>query len=218
MPSPPPRTARPDFRVGGDLLARHDRIVAQAKAGGHEIAFIGDSITEGWAGAGKEAWERTWALRHAINCGIGGDRTQHVLGRLEHGLLDALGAPNNQIRHIVLLIGTNNSADDSADHIALGVKAITDALHERLPEARVTLMAVFPRGRWPNPLRDTIASLNTRLAQLAAMHPDYVRLLDINGLYLTPRGEIPRELMPDSLHLSAAGYQIWSEDLEAAAR
>jgi lysophospholipase L1-like esterase len=214
MPATPPRTAMSDFRGDAGLLARHERILADAKKGGNEIAFIGDSITEGWGGAGKAAWEKVWAPKHAVNCGIGGDRTQHVIGRLDRGLLDALAGPNNHITRIVLLIGTNNSMDDSADDIALGVRAITDKLHAKLPEAKITLMAVFPRGQWPNPLRDTIGSLNVRLGQLAAMHADYIRVLDINGKYLTPQGEIPHDLMPDYLHLSPGGYAIWSEAIE----
>jgi beta-glucosidase len=216
MPSPAPRTAMSDFRGDGGLLARHQRIVDEVKKGECEIAFIGDSITEGWAGAGKEAWEKTWGPKHAVNCGIGGDRTQHVLGRLDHELLEALATPGNKVGNIVLLIGTNNSGDDTADNIALGVQAITDKLHAKLPAAKITLMMVFPRGQWPNPLRDTIGSLNTRLQQLAAMHPEYIKTLDIHGKFLTAAGEIPKELMPDYLHLSAAGYAIWSEGVEGA--
>ncbi len=216
LPSPPPRTVGSDFRGAGNLLTRHQRIVDEVKKGGWEIAFIGDSITEGWAGAGKDAWAKTWGPRKAVNCGIGGDRTQHVIGRLDHDLLDALAAPNNHIANVVLLIGTNNSGDDTADAIALGVQAITDKLHAKLPGAMITLMMVFPRGQWPNPLRDTIGSLNVRLGQLAAMHPEYIKTLDINGKFLTAQGEIPKELMPDYLHLSPAGYAIWSEGIEGA--
>jgi lysophospholipase L1-like esterase len=209
--TPPPAAALPDFRTGGGLLARHQRIVDEARKGGHEIAFLGDSITEGWAGAGRAEWERTWAPRHAINCGIGGDRTQHVLGRLDHGLLEALSAPNNDIKWVVLMIGTNNTGSDNAEQIAAGIRAIVDELRRGLPSARILLINVFPRGEWPNPLRDTIDAVNVRIAGL--IDGVHVVGMDLGPKFLRPDGELPASIMPDYLHPSAAGYAIWSEAL-----
>ena len=210
---PPPKAATSELREGGSLGERHTRIVAEASQGGHEIAFIGDSITEGWAGAGKDAWANVWAPHHAINCGIGGDRTQHVLGRLDNGLLDALAAPNNNIKWVVLMIGTNNVGGDSAADITAGIEAIVHKLRTRLPNAQIALFAVFPRGQFPNPQRDTINAINTRLIPIAAHDAKSIHLIDIGAKFLTPTGELPAALMPDFLHLSPAGYKIWSDEL-----
>ncbi len=215
-PAPTPHAAVSELRADGNLGERHTRIVAEASQGGHEIAFIGDSITEGWAGAGKDAWKNIWAPRHAVNCGIGGDRTQHVLGRLDNGLLDALAAPNNNIKWVVLMIGTNNTGTDSAEDITAGIHAILHTLHHHLPHAQIALFAVFPRGQFPNPGRDTINSINTRLADFAAHVPNtppVLHYIDIGPKFLRPGGELPADLMPDFLHLSPAGYKIWSDDL-----
>jgi hypothetical protein len=54
------------------------------------VIFIGDSITQGWEGSGKEVWSTYYAKRNAVNLGISGDRTQHVLWRLDHGNIDGL--------------------------------------------------------------------------------------------------------------------------------
>ena len=66
---------------------RQDLLNKRASEAGEkaQVIFIGDSITQGWEGAGKEVWARYYAPRNAVNLGIGGDRTQHVLWRLENG-------------------------------------------------------------------------------------------------------------------------------------
>lgn len=212
--TPPPAAAVPSLRTDGTLFARHRRIVDEASKGGFEIAFVGDSITEGWAAAGKSEWDRTWAPRHAINCGIGGDRTQHILGRLDHGLLEALSAPNNSIKWVVLMIGTNNTGADNAEEIAAGIRAIVGQFRHSLPRARILLIDVFPRGQWPNPQRDTINSVNARIASL--IDGTHVVGLDLGPRFLKPDGELPEAIMPDYLHLSPAGYAVWSEALRNA--
>ena len=88
-------------------VKRHEGFVAQARQGGIEVLFLGDSITDGWRSKGKAVWEAQYATRHAANFGIGGDRTQHVLWRMEHGELDGI-----KPKVVVLMIGTNNSGKD----------------------------------------------------------------------------------------------------------
>ncbi len=211
--APAPSTTKSELRGDGGLGERHKRIVAAASQGGNEIAFIGDSITEGWGGAGKDAWKNVWEPRHAVNCGIGGDRTQHVIGRLDNGLMDALSASNNSIKWVVLMIGTNNTGGDSAADIAAGNETIINKLRSGLPNAQIALFAVFPRGQWPNPQRDTIDAINKRLQTIAARDPQHIHYIDIGPKFLKPTGELPPDLMPDFLHLSPMGYKIWSDEL-----
>src|SRR5512137_2224067 len=47
----------------------------QASHGEAKVIFVGDSITQGWEGNGKEVWTRYYAPRHALNLGIGSDHT-----------------------------------------------------------------------------------------------------------------------------------------------
>ena len=212
---PVQRTTAPAPRSDGDWTAHHQRIVAEATKGGHEIAFLGASIIERWQTAGKADWETNWAPKHSVDCGIGGDRTQHVLWRLDQGLLDALAAPSNHIRWIVINIGSNNTDTDSPEEIAWGVEAILVKLRTRLPESHIALSAIFPRGQWPNPLRDKIAAANKLIAAYVASHdPEHIHWMDFGGKFVQPTGEIPLSMMPDSLHPTIEVYKIWSAELE----
>ena len=85
-------------------MKRHDSFNARIKQGNVDLLFIGDSITQGWEGAGKAAWSEKYGKRNAVNLGIGGDRTQHVLWRLDNGNIDGI-----KPKLAVLMIGTNNS-------------------------------------------------------------------------------------------------------------
>ena len=81
-----------------------ERIAADIKKmeGKIDIAFVGDSITARWRGS--ETWTKHWGSYRAVNMGIGGDRTQNVLWRLQNGELDGYKA-----RLFVVMIGTNNT-------------------------------------------------------------------------------------------------------------
>jgi lysophospholipase L1-like esterase len=174
-----------------------------------QLLFIGDSITDAWSGPGKEAWNKHFAPRKAVNLGIGGDRTQHVLWRLENGNIDGV-----KPKAAVLMIGTNNSNgnDHTAEEIAEGIKAIVAKLRKELPETKILLLAIFPRGEKPNPQREK----NAKASKLASEVADgkMVHYLDIGEKFLEPDGSLSKEIMPDRLHLSPKGYQIWAENIE----
>lgn len=173
------------------------------------VIFIGDSITQGWEGAGKEVWERYYAPRHALNLGISGDRTQHVLWRLDNGNLDGL-----KPRAAVVMIGTNNSngEDNTVEQIADGVRAIVAKLRAKLPETKVVLLAIFPRSENPGTQRGKVLQVNQLLQRLGDNRN--VFFVDFGYKFLNDQGLIPRELMPDYLHLSPAGYALWAESIE----
>ncbi|MBI4327829.1 MAG: hypothetical protein HY674_21575 [Chloroflexi bacterium] len=174
-----------------------------------QVIFIGDSITHGWEGGGREVWTRYYAQRNAVNLGIGGDRTQHVLWRLDHGNLNGL-----KPKAAVVMIGTNNSngEDNSPDQIVEGVAAIVKKLREKLPEAKVLLLAIFPRSENFSAQRGKLAMINQVLHKLA--DGQNVFWVDFGHEFLNLDGTIPHELMPDYLHLSPQGYEIWAEAIE----
>lgn len=190
---------------------RHDKFNEQAKKGGYDLLFIGDSITQGWEGAGKEVWAKRYAPRKALNLGIGGDRTQHVIWRLQNGNLEGI-AP----KAAVIMIGTNNSGSDSAEDIAAGVAAVVKTLRDKQPQVKVLLLAVFPRGDKPDGNRkrllEKLEKVNTTIAKLS--DGKNVFFLDIGPKFLATDGSIPKEIMPDFLHLSPKGYEIWGDAIE----
>ncbi len=191
--------------------ARHAAKVAETKAGGARLVFLGDSITQGWETAGKAAWEGHFASRKAANYGFSGDFTQHALWRVLNGECDGL-APEA----IVLLIGTNNvrHGDYSPKQIAEGVGAVLAALALKCPKSKVLLLGILPRGAEPaDPMRRKVEAVNALLPALA--DGKRVRYADVNASLLTPDGALTRDIAPDLLHLSAAGYAVLAKAIEA---
>lgn len=205
-------------------IDRHESFNARAKQGAEQgdidLIFMGDSITQGWEGAGKGVWAQFYAKRNAVNMGIGGDRTQHLLYRIAHGNLDGLAAPKagHTPKLLVLMIGTNNTASsptvrsNTAEEINEGVRAVVKAVREKLPETHILVLAIFPRGEKPNETRATLDSTNKLLASIADAKTTF---LDIGPKFLNPDGTIGKDIMPDFLHLSEKGYRLWAEAIEA---
>ncbi len=196
---------------------RFDAVDARIARGDVELLFLGDSITEGWEYDGQEVWEQFYGKRKALNLGFSGDGTQHVLWRLEHHGLDRLTRPApgaSSPRLTVLMIGTNNSngSDHTAEEIAEGIVAIVEALRAKLPQAKVLLLAIFPRGEKPDAQREK----NARASALASRIADgkMVHYLDIGPSFLEADGTLSPLVMPDLLHLATDGYGIWAEALE----
>jgi lysophospholipase L1-like esterase len=196
-------------------LPRHEEKLAEARklvAAGHgpELVFIGDSITQGWEKEGREVWQRHYAGYHALDLGFGGDRTENVLWRLQHGELDGL-AP----KVAVLMIGTNNTGHRAEDPAttAAGIKRLVDEIRRRLPDTKVLLLAVFPRGEKPgDPLRVINERVNRLIAGQADGHSVY--FLNINAALTEPDGTLSKDVMPDLLHPNAKGYGIWQREMQ----
>lgn len=174
-----------------------------------QILFIGDSITQGWEGAGKQIWEKSYANRKAVNLGIGGDRTQHVLYRLQNGNLEGV-----KPKAAVVMIGTNNSngEDNTPGQIAEGIRAIVKELRAKQPQMKVLLLGIFPRSENFTPQRGKITQINQVIQKLD--DGKNVFYLDIGHRFLEEDGTLSAEIMPDYLHLSPKGYQIWADAIE----
>ncbi len=183
---------------------------ALAARGGWEVVLIGDSITQGWEAKGKAAWAKYLEPRKALALGYGGDRTEHVLWRLDNGEIDGL-----RPKAVVIMVGTNNTGHrkDPPDAIAAGVRAILDRVRKKAPEAKILLLAIFPRGaNREDPLRVNNDAAN----QILKTFEDgrYVFFADIGERFLGPDGSLSKEVMPDLLHLNEASYDVWGAELE----
>jgi lysophospholipase L1-like esterase len=195
-------------------VARHEGFVAEAKQGGIDILFMGDSITDFWRNRGSNVWNQYYAPRHAANFGISGDRTQHVLWRMDNGELDGI-----KPKVVVLMIGTNNTGKErngqprnSVPETIEGVQAVVADIRAKLPDSKILLLAVFPRGTLEDPQRAQVALINTVIAKLDDGR--MVRYLDIDPKFIEADGTLPRSIMPDLLHPNAHGYQIWADAME----
>jgi beta-glucosidase len=199
----------------GQFLKRHQAFLDRAKAGPIGLLFLGDSITEGW-GRAPQVWAKYYAKYQPANFGIGGDATQHVLWRIDNGELDDISP-----KVVVLMIGTNNTGGNDGPQIAAADKKIVAAIRAKLPQTKILLLAVFPRG--PRKQRDgsmddgvkrmdLIRAVNAELAKLDDGRT--VRYLDIGPNFLDAAGKIPYDVMPDQLHPNVKGYQIWAEAMQ----
>jgi len=191
-------------------LPRHEEKLARIGQGNVDLLMIGDSITQGWEKEGKAVWEKFYGGRNAVNLGFGGDRTENLLWRLQHGEVDGI-AP----KAAVLMIGTNNTGHrrDEPQLTAAGIRAVLDELRDRLPETRVLLLGVFPRDEQPGtPMR----KINSEINRIISGYADgkNIFFLDIGDQFLAEDGRLTAEIMPDRLHLSEQGYEIWAEAME----
>lgn len=176
-----------------------------------QLVMIGDSITQKWEAAYK-IWNQYYAPYGAVNLGYSSDRTEHVLWRLQNGEIDGMSP-----KVAVLLIGTNNTGhrQDPAQETAAGIRAILDVLREKLPETKILLLGIFPRGETPdNPRRMLNEEINAIIAKFA--DNKHIYYLNINDTFLQEDGTISKTIMPDLLHLSEAGYQLWADAMKPA--
>lgn len=208
-----PATPMPRFSYGPwDLWLRRfaaKRREIKDSGGKIDLVFAGDSITQGWEGAGKEVLAELAKTYSILDIGYGGDATQHLAWRLENGELDGYKA-----KCVMLLIGTNNGGD-TPERIAAGVRTCLDTIRRKQPQAKVILLPIFPRGA------DKTAWERAHNGKVNAIIRGYadgkdVFWVDFNRRFLKDDGSetLPREMMSDLLHPTRAGYEIWREEVE----
>ena len=187
---------------------RHElRQKQKADLGELDILLLGDSITQGWEGSGADPWKKTFGDLSMFNLGFSGDRTEHVIWRLQNGEVEGLNP-----KVVMLLIGTNNTGHkpDKPEEIATGIQCILDELKSRLPESKVVLLALFPYDKDPNSPR---RKNNNAVNEIIKDYDDgqQVFFVDINESLFDAEGNMTKEITPDFLHLSKKGYEIWAD-------
>ncbi len=170
------------------------------------VVFLGDSITQAWENTGKPAWDKHFAPLGALNWGYSGDRTEHLIWRLQNGDIQRV---NPEVA--VILIGTNNTGHEQrpAAETVSGIRRTLDDLAWKWPSTKIILMSVFPRGATKeDPLRKLNSEINEQLKTLTDGKRVY--LLDINNQFLDADGKLSKDVFPDLLHLSPAAYNTWA--------
>ncbi|MDA7654797.1 sulfatase-like hydrolase/transferase [Akkermansiaceae bacterium] len=213
-------SARKKYRVHSAIIGeprkdewwmkRHQSMNKNAKKP-HDLLFIGDSITQGWEGSGKGTWEKYYGNRKALNLGISGDRTEHVIWRLDNGNL----RNQKKAKAAVVMIGTNNTGHIMQDptEVRDGVERIVSTLRARCPQAKILLLGVFPRGVKPDDAkRKNNLEINKFISELH--NGERIHYLDISDKFLTSEGILTKQVMPDALHPRQKGYEIWAEAIE----
>ena len=192
-------------------LPRHLDKLAEIKSHPDtQIVFIGDSITHGWEKEGLNVWNAYYKKYDAIDLGYGGDRTENVLWRLQHGEVDGI-----KPKLAVLMFGTNNTGHRQEDPAttAAGIKRNIDELRRRLPGTKILLLAIFPRDEQPDtPYRQINGKINAIIAGFADNKK--VFFLNINDAFLDANGVLSKDIMPDLLHPNEKGYDIWARAMQ----
>ena len=179
-----------------------------------DVVLVGDSIMHYWEWRHLAKWSALTNGRTVLNLGYAGDRTQHVLWRIEHGELDGYKAKN-----VVLMIGTNNNSSDDTDpvNVAKAIELIIVRIREKQPGAQIILHPIFPRGVSADSKRHAAARArndrtNALLKEFATAHPE-VTWVDFNDKLVDSTGWVPRTIMADEIHPTDAGYDLWLEAL-----
>ena len=225
-----PESARPvpQGTTGGHWYDRHLAKVAEAQAGGADVVFVGDSLTEFWETNGSDQWKKhfdTGAFK-SMNLGFAGDRTEHVLWRLDNGELDGFAA-----KAVILEIGTNNSdawgggrtwEQINPTNTFVGVKAIIAKMREKQPSAKLIVHAIFPREWNPS------SECRKRNEEVNALVKDYISTSGVanvvwcnfNDKLRAPAVQYPtgsdlaqtgNYLNDGPIHLSDRGYEVWGQ-------
>ena len=196
-------------------LPRFDAKKALAGQGGYDVVFLGDSITHGWETAGAKVWAENFegGAYKALNCGFSGDRTEHLLWRLQNGQLAGL-----RPKAFVVMIGTNNTGHRDAEaepptDTILGIQSVVDWLVDNYPESKVVLHPIFPRGAAvDDPLRVRNDLVNREIRAFA--DGKTVLWCDFNSRLLATNGVMEASMAKDLLHPGEDGYRIWARELK----
>ena len=194
----------------GSWTRRHEAMKKRISQGNVDLIFFGDSITQSWEskGKGKEVWEEYYAGRNAVGCGISGDRTQHLLWRIEN-----CGLENVSPKLSVVMIGVNNFPPrNQPDEIIAGVTKVIELLRAKLPKTKILLMSIC-RSHDPNdPLRKVAENINRQIQKLA--DGENVIYVDLMKKFMQKDGTVTKDILRDGVHPTQKGYYIWAETIE----
>lgn len=197
---------------GGDSwLKLHEAHVktVQANQGPVDVLLVGDSITIQWG----DSWKKHFPELKAVNIGIGGDKTQNVLWRLDHGGVEGL-----QPKAIVLMIGNNNmffTPETGVEAAAKGIEMCLKNLREKFPSATIIVTKILPAHTPGNRFYEDIKKTNAALDPFKLDSDPNVKVLDLWPDFTNADGTIKKDLFtPDNIHLSPAGYAVYAERLK----
>ena len=199
------------FFGGDSWLKIHEGLVktVQANPGPVDVLLVGDSITIQWGAS----WAKQFPDRKAVNIGIGGDKTQNVLWRLDHGGVDGL-----QPKTIVLMIGNNNmffTPETGVAAAAKGVEACARNLREKFPDAELIVAKILPCHAPKSRFYEDILLTNAEIDKLNLGADPKIRVLDLTAEFLNADGTIKKALYtPDNIHLSPEGYAAYAARLK----
>lgn len=171
-----------------------------------DVIFIGDSMLERLKTTGINT--NLHNLQQSFNLGVGGDRIQNVLYRLDLGYIELLGSRHTRLW--VVHIGTNDLTPKRGlrnSEISC-YRLLLQALLNLSPESQVLVTGLFKR----KDVSDEIVEKSNEAIQ--GLVEDLNGQLDGSRLvWLAPTDSVTKEMLVDHVHLTEEGYDLWDEDL-----
>ena len=207
------------WKEGTDWWVQHEEINQLLKAEKKlDIIFLGNSITQGIGGdrpsvtykAGKPYFEKAFNEFRWVVAGISGDRTQHILWRLQNG-----NYASSYPKLLVLTIGVNNFNEDSGEETADGIKLILDWVQANMHQTKVLLIGPLPTGLHPNSSnRIKYDIVHTIIKNYTSPQVTY---LPLTKYFIKQDGELDTKFCSgDGIHLIEPGYALWARLLKEA--
>ena len=206
---------------GTSWLDTHAKLVAyvQANRGPIDVLLVGDSITQQWGspldkGVLNDAWKKYFGNCKTINIGIGGDKAQNVLWRLDHGGVEGL-----QPKVVIVMIGNNNmffTPETGIEAAAKGVQMCVANVRDKFPQAEVIAVKILPAHAPGNRFYEDIKQTNLALDALKLDSDPKVKVLDLWNDMVNADGTLKKGLFtPDNIHLSqTGGYELYASQLK----
>lgn len=216
VPSPEYRGAAAGWGKGKDWFSQHEDINKIGVDRQIDLVFLGNSITQSWGGEGRSVgsavstlWDSIYSPRNAANFGISGDRTQHILWRIDNGNFD-----NISPKAVILTIGVNNFRNNSSGEISEGIKQIVRRLKKKLPSTQILLLGPLPSGEdESDPMRIKYQQVHQQISRLA--NESRVSYLKISEPFILSNGDLNYDFMrTDNIHITAQGYYQWASLIE----
>jgi beta-glucosidase len=196
---------------GTSWLDTHAKLVehVKEKAGPCDVLLVGDSITIQWG----DSWKKHFPDLKAINIGIGGDKTQNVLWRLDHGGVDGL-----QPKVIVLMIGNNNmffTPETGIEPAAKGIEMCVKNLRDKFPKTSIIVAKILPAHQPGNRFYEDIKKTNAAFDTLKVESDTKLRVLDLWDDFVNADGTLKKDLFTsDNIHLTPLGYATYAAKLK----
>jgi lysophospholipase L1-like esterase len=192
----------PVMRTDEHHVDKHGKIISAIRTAEIDVVFLGDSITRRWED-NADLWEKYFARFKPFNMGVGADCIQNVKWRILNGEIDGISP-----KLLVLLIGTNNLADNTEREIADGIADLVGIIRKKLPATKILSLGIFPRrpDEHSNDYNEKIRAVNCILS--AELPKSGALFEDVGGILLDKDGQANLSLMPDGLHLDHNGYTV----------
>ncbi|KAL1452428.1 hypothetical protein WDU94_006662 [Cyamophila willieti] len=190
---------KPGDIIGDDRwLNQHEHHLQLAKESEPEVVLIGDSLIS--CLCITQVWNELFEPLHCLNFGVGGDKVEHCLWRVQDGVLDSI-----KPKVIVILVGTNNT-EDSSEHIADGIVALVKLVQVKQPNASVLVLELLPRGKQINKLWEKNLATNKCLEdRLSAIHSKVKLFKHKTDDFVIDGKQISVTDFFDYIHLSESG-------------